>query len=543
MSGNHAPRSIQRQVLLFTVMICATVFFLVGLFLFIHQRMQTKVRLGQSLSATANIIASNAGAAVAFRNLGDATSILNSLKNDRLVVAAAFYDVDGRRFATFGETPEVIPDRIPEKERDYEIIVPVPYGGDVLGRLLVLTDNRAELRRTLVAWGVVCAFAFLIVIVLAVMLAAGFRRAVALPLVELARTADDVARRRDYSVRARVAGTAETVALAETINTMLLEVGRRDDELARQLIALNREVREREQAEADLRQNHRELLRLSHAQGMAEVAAGVLHNIGNALNSINVSAELLATKLHAQARSSAQVLRDFFQAPPPKAAPVFASHADGQDVRAFAGSVAAHIADQLGRADHEFSSLRASVSHLKDIVARQQTLAKAQRSQEMFDVREAVDEALLISKTGVLLPPGALVIEPADNAPAPVFADRAAVVQMLINLLTNACAAIESAAPAQPRLLIRVGPPGERLTPVAVVDNGVGIPREQLLSIFSYGYTTKSGGHGFGLHNAANTARLLGGSLSVHSDGPGRGAAFILSLPRHPPSEPPAHDT
>lgn len=543
MKTKRPPRTIHRQMLIFVTLICIAVFLPVGIFLSIHHITQTRSRLGQSLAATANIVASNAGAAVSFGNRGDATETLGSLKNDRLVLAAALYDKEGRRFVTYGgSTPAACPDAIPAGERDYEIIVPVRYGGDTLGRLLVLTDNRAELRRTLTAWAVVYFAAFVIVVLLAVMLAAGFRRAVAAPLVELARTAADVADRRDYSVRARVGGTAEVAELAATLNTMLEEVGKRDAELDRRLAELRHEVREREQAEADLRQNHRELLRLSHAAGMAEVATGVLHNIGNALNSINVSTEMLATKLHARARSSAAALRDFFREPPPKAAPVFAAHPDGADLQAFAGSVAGHIADQLAQADKEVVTLRTGVAHIKDIVARQQTLAKSARRQEVFDVREAVEESLLIDKTDARFPPGALVVEFAEAGPAPVYSDRTAVVQILINLLANARAAIESAAPPAPRLIVRIGAGAEALRTVSVIDNGVGIAREQLVSIFSYGFSTKQGGHGFGLHNAANNARLLGGSLAVISEGPGLGATFTLSLPVRPPADAPAHD-
>lgn len=529
-------QSIERQVLVFTVATCGAVLLTVGGILFYHHLAQTRERLGKSLATTAQIIAANASVSLAFRNESEAADILAALKNDPLVVSAALYDQTGRRFVTYGEAPEIAPP-LAGRGLGYDIAqIPVVYRSDNYGQLLIMTDNRSELHRTALTWAVVYLAALIVVGLLAAALAARFRRAVAAPLVELARTAADVAARRDYSVRARAGGTAEIDALASMINTMLAEVGRRDAELARQLTALNKEIRERELAEASLRQNQRELLRLSHAAGMAEVAAGVLHNIGNALNSINVSTELLSTQLHARALASARALRDFFQAPPPKAAPVFSSHPDGADVQAFAGSVSAHIASQLDHAEREFSSLRTGVAHLKDIVARQQTLAKSPRHRETFDIRDAIREALLIDKTEDHLPSGALILDAPEAPPALVYADRNSVVQILINLLANARAAIQTAAPASPRLEVRVGAPHGNHLSITVTDNGVGIAREQLFSIFNYGFTTKAGGHGFGLHNSANTARLLGGSLSVHSQGSGLGATFTLSLPSHPPA-------
>ena len=71
---------------------------------------------------------------------------------------------------------------------------------------------------------------------------------------------------------------------------------------------------------------------------------------------------------------------------------------------------------------------------------------------------------------------------------------------------------------------------------IAVTDNGVGIPAENLNRIFNHGFTTKKTGHGFGLHSAANAAKDMGGSLTVQSDGPGQGATFRLELPIDAPA-------
>ena len=69
---------------------------------------------------------------------------------------------------------------------------------------------------------------------------------------------------------------------------------------------------------------------------------------------------------------------------------------------------------------------------------------------------------------------------------------------------------------------------------VAVADTGEGIPAENLARVFAHGFTTKKDGHGFGLHSAVVAAREMGGALTVHSDGPGTGAVFILELPAGP---------
>lgn len=537
--------SLRRHVLVFAFVMSGVILLSVGVILFIHHFGQARARLVGSLQSTARIVAANSSAALAFGkpvdNPTEATEILSSLRHDPLIVSAVLFDGQGVPFATYGRPldPSFFEEPI---DPAVAVTVDVVNKDYTYGRLLIVTDNRAELRRTALTWAAVYGFAFVLTVILGLFLARRFERAVAAPIVKLALTAEDVTTRRDYSVRAAVRGPAEVAALAEAFNTMLLEVGRRDETLARQLVALDQEVRERKVAQDTLKENTREMLRLSHEAGMAEVAAGVLHNIGNALNSINVSAELLADHLRARAAVAAGALRDFLRSPPPKAAAVFAAHPDGPALREFVAAYAEHVFGHLDKADEELSGLRTGVAHLKEIVARQQTLAKAPRRSETFDLADAVQEALLIDKTDGHASTSCLRIEQSADREPPhlVYADRSAVVQILINLLANARAALAAASPVEPLLRIHVGTPSDTHLSVAIIDNGVGIEADQLVSIFSYGFTTKSGGHGFGLHNAANTARLLGGALRVRSDGPGRGAVFTLELPRQPQGT--AHD-
>jgi signal transduction histidine kinase len=73
---------------------------------------------------------------------------------------------------------------------------------------------------------------------------------------------------------------------------------------------------------------------------------------------------------------------------------------------------------------------------------------------------------------------------------------------------------------------------------IEVRDNGAGIAAENLPKIFTHGFTTKKTGHGFGLHNCANAAQQMDGSLTAYSDGPGRGASFVLRMPVQYAEEP-----
>lgn len=528
--------SIHRQIMLFAVLICLAVLVPVGTVLLLNHISEFKAKLSQSFQATTRIIATNASAALAFNDKTAANELLASLVNAPSITAAALYTKDGVRLVTYGKTPLTPPDPALSDGFSSEQEV-VSYKGENYGRLLVLSRYPEELHRTIVAWVSVYAGAIALAGLIAALLAARFHRAVATPLQSLAITAADVTTTQNYAARVPLDGPREIRELAQAFNTMMAEIDRRDAELgvksevlSRQLKTLRKEVAERQAAEQRLRENNREMMRLSREAGIAEVATGVLHNIGNALNSINVSTELLCTQVHEQSRVAAVTLRDFFTTPPENAAAVFSAHPVGPGVLNFAASLARLIVQQMDEASRELSSLRTGVIHLKDIVSRQQSLAKTATLSESFNLNEALQDALLLSKAETMS------VEQHTDGPAKAYADRSSVVQILINLISNARESIDESGSSAKKISIRIGPVDDGYVSISITDNGSGIASDQLVAIFSYGFTTKKRGHGFGLHNSANTARLMGGSLRVHSPGPGKGATFILTLPCRPPN-------
>ena len=105
--------------------------------------------------------------------------------------------------------------------------------------------------------------------------------------------------------------------------------------------------------------------------------------------------------------------------------------------------------------------------------------------------------------------------------------------QILVNLVRNAKHACDESGRTDKKITVRITS-DDRGIKIAVIDNGVGIPAENLTRVFNHGFTTRKTGHGFGLHSGALAARALGGSLNVQSDGAGRGATFILELLHKP---------
>jgi two-component system NtrC family sensor kinase len=150
---------------------------------------------------------------------------------------------------------------------------------------------------------------------------------------------------------------------------------------------------------------------------------------------------------------------------------------------------------------------------------------------EPVSLPELLDQALAINLSSLERHEIDVVREVASVPP--VLTDRHQVLQLLVDLITNAQQSMHAAAGGVKRLTVRLrtdkARPGFVLLQIS--DTGMGIKPEHLSRIFGPGFTTKKDGHGFGPHSAALAARQNGGALEVHSDGEGRGATFTLHLP------------
>lgn len=319
-------------------------------------------------------------------------------------------------------------------------------------------------------------------------------------------------------------------ALEETNNVIAVEVKRQTAELTQQSQALRQEVSDRIAAEAEREKLHRQLMEVSHEAGMAEVATSVLHNVGNVLNSVNVSATLAVDQLRRSEVSGLLKLRDLLKGETDPHA--FLAHDErGKLVPGFIIELADHLNHERDHTLTELQSLSHHVEHIKQIVDAQQSFAGKAGVEEELDVAEVLETALAVSQAALSRHSVSIVRE-FEDIPR-VRTDRHKLLQILVNLITNAKHALADNTADNRRLTLRLGRYEEDATRlrIEVIDNGSGIANENLNRIFSYGFTTRKDGHGFGLHSAAVTAKTMGAELSVLSDGPGLGAAFTLKLP------------
>jgi PAS domain S-box-containing protein len=295
-----------------------------------------------------------------------------------------------------------------------------------------------------------------------------------------------------------------------------------------QVIALLEDITARKQAEQELAATYKRLMEASRMAGMAEVATGVLHNVGNVLNSVNVSATVLADGLRQSRLSSLFRLTTMLHEHASNIGAFLSEDPKGQRVLPYLDTLADHLGAEQQRFVAEVESLRDNVEHIKEIVARQQSYARLGGLLEKLSPTELVEDALQMNALS-LHRHGVEVVR--EFAPAAhVIAERHKVLQILINVVQNAKQAVCAAEAEQRRICVRIAQQDHKVR-FEIADNGVGIPPENLSRIFEHGFTTRDGGHGFGLHSSANAAREMRGSLSVRSDGPGKGAVFTLELP------------
>jgi C4-dicarboxylate-specific signal transduction histidine kinase len=177
----------------------------------------------------------------------------------------------------------------------------------------------------------------------------------------------------------------------------------------------------------------------------------------------------------------------------------------------------------------ELDVLNHHLQHIRQLVSSQQSYAKGAVMYEMASVENLITDAMNITYATVAR--HNVTVEREIPALPRLMLDRHKILQILVNLLSNAAQACAASGKPDRRIQISVYQPQVESIVFQVADNGIGIPPENRIRIFSHGFTTRSDGHGFGLHSCANAAREMGGSLNALSDGAGTGATFVLSLP------------
>jgi len=292
-----------------------------------------------------------------------------------------------------------------------------------------------------------------------------------------------------------------------------------------------RHARERKKAEVEREELHAQLLETSRQLGMADIAINILHNVGNVLTSINVSAGLISQFLRQSHIEEISLVATMLQNHQDHLGEFVTNDPKGQLIPQYLEELGKDLSSRIQETITEAESLISKVDHVMQIIDAQQSIAKPGGVQEPVRLADVLEQALMINR-GELEDHHIEIVQEYAKLPQ-VILDKHQVLQILVNLIRNAAHAMMAQERERHRLTLRIElcPKQEEFLQISVTDTGVGISSEHLTRIFAQGFTTKSQGNGIGLHSSAIAAKNCGGSLHVWSSGTGCGATFTLRLP------------
>lgn len=512
-----------------------------------------RAAMAQQLGALAEVLGSNTTAALLFDDSEAAVQVLESLRQQPDVEHAWLFGESGEPFAHYtSETADTI--EAPEAPQgsgsrfwgeNLRVWEQVNSDGEHVGTIIIQA-NLAAVRKQLASYAGIIAVVMLVAFAAAQLLALPLQRAISRPILALAKTAERVSSEHDYTIRVEKQGNDEIGGLYDQFNRMLAQVEAGEkalqqahDDLERRVVQRTRElsetnselkseVVERLKAEQELERAHRELLEAARHAGMAEIASGVLHNVGNVLNSVNVSSTTIAERLRSPKRRQLDRVVSLLEENRDTLGDFLTNDDRGKQVPVFLSKLAESMRGEDDQLSEEAVSLSTNIDHIKAIIATQQSYAGTSGIVEPLDLQEVLEDALKLNSASFNRHAVRVVREFADLPR--VVLDKQRLLQIVINLVKNAKEALLDQDQNDRVLTLRTWAEGEKVF-IEIADTGVGIAPECLSKVFAHGYTTKNNGHGFGLHSCANAATEMNGELRASSDGPMTGARFTLCLP------------
>jgi signal transduction histidine kinase len=304
--------------------------------------------------------------------------------------------------------------------------------------------------------------------------------------------------------------------------------GSSEDELgeAARFAGITLDITERIRAQEREQSMQRQLLESSHQAGMAEIATGVLHNVGNILNSLGIANTTALRQLKGLRLEQLRQVSTLLQRNRATLTDFLAQDERGRHLPDYLHALSNQLTSDSSAVESELETTDQLLRHLSDVVSAQQELAHVGGRREKIRLNELLETALLVQASELTQ---IEIVRDYEELPA-IISDRHKLLQILVNLLSNARDAMPSGSGERGRILLKLARDGNHVR-VTVEDSGVGMTDEVLSRIWTFGFTTKKKGHGFGLHNSANAAHQIGATLTAHSDGLGRGSRFVLTIP------------
>jgi signal transduction histidine kinase len=513
-------------------------------------------------------------ASVAFSDVQSANSNLSVLRSHDSIVYACIRTDSNESFAeyTIGSAGQYScddfkVDNATQFDGGYiDVYKPILLEDQPIGRLQVKA-SLDELNERLLDSAKLSFMIFAGLMLLAAFLSKKLMSMVTKPITRLKDIAQSVTENKNYDLRMEQVSNDEVGVLVNSFNKMLDQIATRDRELNEEKekaevsahtakrhatetekmnIELEKEIGERLRVEKELhelnetleekvqertlelKQLNQKIGDIARSAGMAEVASGVLHNVGNVLNSVNVSASVMREQVRKSKAENLSRLVNLLQQHQDDLAGFISHDEKGKQVPKFISLLSDQLMEERQILFKELDGLANNIDHIKNIISMQQSYAGSYGVREKVKLSDLVEDALKINLQEVNRH-NIKLQRHYDETPL-IYADKHKLLQIIINLISNAKYALKEKTDEDRLLEIKIYRNGSEAV-VEIHDTGIGIAQDDIQHLFEYGFKRRRGGHGFGLHHSALVANEVGGRIKVYSDGPGQGATFQLFVP------------
>ncbi len=534
----------------------------------------SKENIISGLNVVSNIVAESSASSLAFSDMKSAKNHLRLLSSHNSIVYACLRVADSNAFAEYK-----LHKSGSYKCEDYSSVENFELSdGYVNFYKLVLLDGQSvgslyikaslnEIEKSNIKIAKISAVIFVGLMMLAAVISNKAMAFITQPIIRLKDMAQNVTKKQDYSLRMGKHADDEVGVLISSFNNMLEQIQSRDSELLEEKekaekyavsaekyavdtqkmnISLEKEIRNRLEVEAELhdlnetledkvnvrtseiKELNDKMVDVARRAGMAEVASGVLHNVGNVLNSVNVSAAVIREKVRKTKAVNLEKVVGMLVDNEKNIASYISEDKKGKQIPKFLSLLSDQLIEEKEAMKNELTELTNNIDHIKSVISMQQTYAGSFGVRESIMLSSLVEDALKINAQG--MDQRGVKVEKIYNKIEAMFIDKHKALQIVINLISNAKHAVIDSDNEIKNITVSISTE-KNMAKLEVLDTGVGIAHEDLTHLFEYGFKRRRNGHGFGLHHSALVANELGGKIYVNSDGLGKGASFILILP------------
>jgi signal transduction histidine kinase len=284
---------------------------------------------------------------------------------------------------------------------------------------------------------------------------------------------------------------------------------------------------EKKRAEKDLELTQQELIVKAHKAGMADIASDALHNIGNILNSVKTSGEIIHDTLQHSCSEGLNKAWTLLKENDDDLKGFISNDPSGEKLIRYLLSIEKPFNAELDQIKEHTLRLREKISLITSVIHAQLDYASGEYLADKLPLQEILDDVLAMHRDSLKHAGIALNLDYQENSRLPV--QRVKLTHVLTNLIQNAIDSVLAADPAEKQITITLYEEAGNAF-LKITDSGKGIEKSNLSRIFTHGYTTKEGGHGFGLHNCANFMTEMKGSIWAESEGLNKGASFTLQF-------------